>query len=155
MRRPLVKFENTLRSPFRFFDDFDKEFGRLVEGFPNRVYETKSGFGACDIEDKESHYLITLDLPGVPKNEINVEAADGSVKIWGERKSEKKEGDYTERHWGRFERTIPLPLGVDEKHIEAHFDNGVLSLAIPKSGEPKSKMIEIKEKKEGVFSKLI
>ncbi len=151
MRRPLVKFETTLRSPFRFFDDFDREFGRLIDGF----HENKSGFGACDIEDKESHFLVTLDLPGIPKNEINVEASDGGLKIWGERKSEKKEGDYTERHWGRFERNIPLPMGVDEKNIEAHFENGVLSLAIPKSGEPKSKMIEIKEKKEGVFSKLI
>lgn len=155
MRRPLIKFENTLRSPFRFFDDFDREFGRLVEGFPPRNYENKVGFGACDIEDKESHYLVTLDLPGVPKSEINVEATDGNLKIWGERKAEKKEGDYTERHWGRFERTIALPMGVDEKNIEAHFENGVLSLAIPKSGEPKSKMIEIKEKKEGVLSKLL
>lgn len=155
MRRPLVRFENSPVVPFSIFDDFDREFGRLLEGFSNKDYSLKGGFGACDIEDRNSHFLVNLDLPGIPKNEIHVEAKDGRLKIWGERKSEKKEGDYTERHWGRFERTIPIPSGADEKNIEAHYESGVLSLAIPKLIEPKAKTIEIKDKKEGIFSKLL
>jgi len=155
MRRPLVRFENSSVVPFSIFDDFDKEFGRLLEGFSNREHSVKSGFGACDIEDKESHFLVSLDLPGIPKSEIHVEAADNKLKVWGERKSEKKEGDYTERHWGRFERVIPIPNGADERNIEAHYESGVLSLAIPKLRVPEAKIIEIKEKKEGIFSKLL
>jgi HSP20 family protein len=155
MKSSLVRFENSTKNPFRFFEDFDRDFGRFFQLLPARSYELKNGFGACDVEDRDSHYLFTFDLPGIPKNEIHVEVNDGKLRIWGERKSEKKEGDYTERYWGRFERSLPLPNGVDEKHIEAHFDNGVLSLAVPKTTGPKSKSIEIKEKKEGVFSKLL
>ncbi len=144
MRGPLVRFENSLRNPFRLIDDFEREFGKILNNFPSKNYELKNSFGACDFEEKENHYLVTMDLPGIPKNEINIEATDGSLRVWGERKSERKEGDYSERYWGRFERTIPVPKGVDEKQIEARFENGVLSLRIPKTGEAKSKMIEIK-----------
>ena len=73
---------------------------------------------------------------------------NGVLTVRGEKRSERKDGDETryqvvERSYGAFMRTFQLPQGVDENQVKAHFENGVLSIHIPKAALPQAKQIQI------------
>ncbi|WP_276339594.1 Hsp20/alpha crystallin family protein [Bradyrhizobium zhanjiangense] len=82
---------------------------------------------------------ISAELPGLTDNDVQIEIAKGVLTIRGEKKDERKdEGKYfTERYYGAFERQIPLE-DVDEDNAEASFKNGVLTISLPKSENPRA-----------------
>lgn len=94
---------------------------------------------AADVIEKKDKFLITLELPGVNMNDIDVSVADGMLIIRGQKQPEEEieQGDYflSERHFGRFFRAVELPPGTDSNGIQATFDNGVLALEAIKSPE--------------------
>lgn len=97
----------------------------------------------------EHAYHIEVDLPGVKKEDINVDVKDGVLTISGERKTneEVKEEDYykVESSYGKFERSFSLPENVDEENIHAESQDGVLEVVIPKREKvEKVKKIEVK-----------
>jgi len=96
-----------------------------------------------DISEDEEKYFVTVDLPGLAKEDVSVTVENGVMKIEGERKEEKK-GKYhhTERAYGKFLRSFSLPDDVDASKIEAKAVNGVLELQMPKN--KKAKPIEVK-----------
>jgi HSP20 family protein len=96
-----------------------------------------------DIAEEKDAYFITLDVPGLTKEDISVKAESGMIKIEGERKEEKK-GKYhrSERAFGRFLRSFSVPDDVEAGQIEAKVAHGVLELRLPKS--EKAKAVEIK-----------
>jgi HSP20 family protein len=124
-------------------------------------FEPETGFmPAVDVEDAESHYLVSFDLPGLKKDDLCIDVEGDQLVVSGERKqeSEKKEGRQLvnrERYYGAFERTFTLPATVEADKIEASYDDGVLRIAIPKGKSAQTKSIEIGEGKSGVFSKLL
>jgi HSP20 family protein len=91
---------------------------------------------SMDVVDRDNELLLRFDLPGVPKDQINVEVEDGTLVVSGERRSEQEErGDRfyrRERSVGTFTRSIPLPEGIDPEKIKADFRDGVLELRVPK-----------------------
>ncbi len=91
---------------------------------------------AIDVVERDNELLFRFDLPGVPKEDINVEVEDATLVVSGERRSEQEErGDRfyrRERSFGSFTRSVPLPEGVDPEQIKADFRDGVLELRIPK-----------------------
>lgn len=93
-------------------------------------------FPAADLTVSESDMVLTMDLPGLTADDLEIELADGYLSVRGERKRlEAAEGSriaHTERAFGRFERRIKLPDGIDPDRITASMDNGVLSLIVPK-----------------------
>jgi HSP20 family protein len=104
---------------------------------------------AVNTREDDKAYYIEIDLPGVKKEDINVELNDNKLTVSGERKTkeEVKKEDYylVESRYGKFQRTFTLPENVDAEHIEAEDNNGVLEIVIPKVNEPEvSKRIEIK-----------
>lgn len=159
--RDLVKFNQFGTNPFRMLDDIEKDMKRFLDSFSPSTSDEGSStlLPACDIEDKDSHYVMSFDVPGIPKENLDIEVVNGQLRISGERKSEKKEGDYSEKRYGRYERIMSLPEGVSEEDIEANYENGVLSVAVPKvesSRQDSGKKISISEgKKDGVWKKLL
>lgn len=110
----------------------------------------------CDVDETESHYLMTFDLPGVNKNDVKIELRDNQLIVSGERKQERKEGKRVqERFYGSFQRVFTLPSHVDPEKIEASYEDGVLYLAVPKAESVKPKQVQIGEKKSGIFGKLL
>jgi HSP20 family protein len=90
----------------------------------------------ADVTVSEDDMVLTMDLPGLTADDLEIELVDGSLSVRGERKRpEVAEGTswaHNERAFGRFERRVKLPDGVDPDKVTASMDNGVLSLIVPK-----------------------
>jgi HSP20 family protein len=97
-------------------------------------------------EDKDS-FVITIELPGMKKEDIDVALREGALSISGERKSEEKyekaEVYRSERFFGRFERTVTLPTAIAPDKIKAQYKNGVLTVTLSKAEEAKPKKIDV------------
>jgi HSP20 family protein len=115
---------------------------------------------ACDVEEADNHFLISLEMAGVPKDQIKVEFHDGQIVISGERRYEAKKKEngqsYSERRYGRFQRAFTLPAGVDADKVEANYQDGVLRLYIPKTESAKPRQIKVTNGTgTGFFSRLL
>jgi HSP20 family protein len=108
---------------------------------------------AVDIKETDSDIRIDLELPGLKPEDVEVTAENGLLTIRGEKRSERKEGDegryhVIERSYGTFMRTFTLPQGVDENQIQADFNDGVLSIRIPKAALPQPRRIQVSGNQE-------
>jgi HSP20 family protein len=136
----LAPLERQINDVFdRFFQDFSSLGGAGVD--------RGMWAPALDVVDRKDEVLVRADLPGLEQKDVQVEIADGTLSLHGQRTEEReeKEGDYycAERWSGSFNRSIPLPAGVDTEHVNATFKSGVLEVHIPKTSEFKGKRIEI------------
>ncbi len=125
----------------RLFDDFFRGFDLR----PLRTAEERwGGFSPkMDLEETEKEYRITAELPGMEEKDVEVLLAGNSITLKGEKKEEKEEKGksfyHVERSYGTFQRTVPLPDGIDLKKVDADFKNGVLTVKLPKTSEAKTK----------------
>lgn len=135
--------------PFREMDEmlrgFTPMFGRLpLARTGEEVYEF---LPPADIVEREKEYLIKIDLPEVPKEDVKVLFEDGVLTIKGERKVEKEvKGEKvhrTERYYGTFERSFVLPDDVDAKLIKAESRDGVLMIHLPRTAVEKARPLAI------------
>ena len=102
---------------------------------------------AVDIVETEDAFVATADLPGLKKDDIDISIEDSVLTVSGERKFEKIDESATlrrvERAYGTFRRSFTLPRGVDSTKVEAGFEDGVLTLTMPKSELAKSRKIAV------------
>jgi HSP20 family protein len=113
----------------RFFSDglFDREFSP-----------------AMDVVENEDGFLVSVDLPGVDRKDLEISVADNVLTIKGEKKESKL---YRKETWeGSFQRTLSLPHGVDANKIDAKMRDGVLAISLPKKEEAKPKQIAVNVK---------
>jgi len=101
-----------------------------------------------DAFDTDNKFVVAVEVPGVPREAINMDVRDGDLIIRGERKEndEINKSDnirLRERDIGRFRRRVRLPAGVDTTNIQANYDHGVLEISIPKAGGGETRRIEI------------
>ncbi len=129
---------------------FNLAFGRLTEtddenGRGSQLLE--GWFPAVDVFEDKDNLLVKAELPGMKKEDIEIAMQDNYLTLSGERKQEQKyeEGDvYRSERWaGRFHRTITLPCRVDTEKIKATYNEGVLTVTLPKAEEAKPKQIPI------------
>lgn len=103
-----------------------------------------------DVHETEQAYTVTAELPGIDQKDVELNLNDNILTLRGEKRSERVEEDggrrYSERSFGRFERTIPFPAEVDAEHVEASYENGVLKVVLPKNAQArdKTRRIEIR-----------
>ena len=105
---------------------------------------------AVDIKESDGDIRIDLELPGLKPDNVEITAENGLLTIRGEKRSDRKEGEdgryhVVERSYGNFMRTFTLPQGLDESQIQAEFNDGVLSIRIPKTALPQPRRIQISE----------
>ena len=104
-----------------------------------------------DLYQTEESVVVKMGLPGVKPEDIQVSVTNGVLNIRGEVKEEKEEKDKTyhlrERRYGSFSRSVTLPSNVSVDKSEAVFENGVLTLTLPKAEEAKAKTITVKPRK--------
>jgi HSP20 family protein len=111
-------------------------FDDLVEGGSlSQNVMGGTGWPQLEIEHDDERIQVCAELPGVEEDDIDLTIEDGMLTLSGEKRSERKEGGYSERSYGRFERRIALPSDVEEDACQADFRNGVLTVTLPRSAE--------------------
>jgi HSP20 family protein len=125
-------------------EDLFGRFGGEDGGARHVTYFTPK----VDVVETENEFEVTVDLPGMKREDVHVEVKDGDLWISGTRAEEKEEKGKTyhrvERRYGEFRRVFPLPTTVDGDKMVAKYDNGVLRITAPKMEEAKPKRIEVK-----------
>ena len=138
---PFPEFASMRRTMDRLFDDFMTP--RLWRGdgeptFPLDLYET------------EDSVVVRAALPGVGIDDVDISVTDDALIIKGqvtqEGKVERENYYRRELRHGAFARTIPLPSGIDHDKAEATFENGVLTISLPKAEEARPKVIKVRAK---------
>jgi HSP20 family protein len=142
--------------PWRPFADLEPSFfgdwpfgGRLPRVWEEMRGGREGGFlPALDVHENEESYVLTVELAGVPKDDVHVELHEGTLTVRGEKKSEREEKKdqrrYVERSYGSFARSLRLPSDADADRLVAKFKDGVLEVTIPKTEETKPRTIAIK-----------
>ena len=143
--------DNSSLSPWRRLMELQRNWDPTLE---QALEEEVVTLPACDLEETDSHWLMSVDLPGVAKKDISIEVKDDQLVITGERKSENKKRGFSERYYGKFQRALTLPSGVDPEKIEANYQDGVLTVAIAKAESVKPRQIKITEGKSSILGKL-
>jgi HSP20 family protein len=143
--------------PAHLFGSLHREVDRLFEDFTGNAL---GPFGqaqvnlvpSIDVSETDKEIVITAEMPGLERKDIDISLADDVLTIRGEKKIEKQEGDeknrnyhVAERGYGVFLRGIQLPSGIDPSSIEATMSKGVLRITIPKPEKAEPKKIEVKD----------
>jgi HSP20 family protein len=167
---------NMARADVDVFGSLQREIDRLFDDFLRGAALPAAGAGlvpSIDVTESGNEIEITVELPGLERNDVDISVDDDVLVIRGEKKIETQSGDgqqgkqgqqarqaqgqqakesngtksrrVTERMYGAFYRAIQLPPGVDSSKIEATMSNGVLKVRIPKPPQSQPKKIEVKE----------
>jgi HSP20 family protein len=103
---------------------------------------------ALDISERKDAYLVTVELPGLKPEDLDITMEDGLLTIQGERHfahdSSEQQFHRVERRYGAFRRSITLPAHVMAEGIQASFEDGVLQILVPKAEEAKAKRIQVR-----------
>ncbi|WP_340313950.1 Hsp20/alpha crystallin family protein [Rhizorhabdus argentea] len=115
----------------RLFDDVFRGFGVPSLGGSERSLSWPN----LELGETDREIRVTAELPGLEEKDVDITLEEGVLTLRGEKKSEVEDKDrgYTERSYGRFERRIGLPRGVERDKASATFKNGVLTITLPKS----------------------
>ena len=141
-------------------DDVFEDFDRLVTALSRPTFASATGFQpSCDVTEGKGHYLISFDMPGVKKEDIKIEVQGNQLVISGERQREMKSDTESslrhERIYGNFARTFALPNSVHADKIEAHYEDGVLNVVLPKADSAKGRTIQVQTGQDGFFGRLL
>lgn len=142
-------FETKTSNPFREIAKAEEAFERILDEMSgNRRGSSGSEFSpSCDIEEDGNRYLMKFDLPGVKRDQVKVEVDGDRLTVRAERREEKKSETkkkyLSEVSYGSYERTFTLPAPVEEKSVDAKFEDGVLTISVPKTEVQKAKQIPV------------
>ncbi len=138
-RREMLTLHNRMN---HLFDDPFFRIGRMADDDSLGMWNP-----AVDLYEKDGHFVIKAELPGVDKDGIKIDLKDRVLTLSGERTydNEVKEENYyrKERSYGKFQRAFRLPADVDSDKIKAEFKDGVLQVEVPKPEEHKAKQVTI------------
>ena len=128
-------------------DEIDRLFESPLTEWA-RASNLLSGWSpALDIYEDKDNLFVKVELPGMKREEIDVSIHEGSLSISGERKSEQTHEDAdvyrAERFFGRFQRTVTLPIPVAADKVKAQYKDGILTITLPKTEESKPKHIDV------------
>ena len=148
-RRPFLGLTGWERDMDRMLEDF---FGRRTRPWwPERWFRTDEMElrpPTVDVFEEKDDIVVKAELPGIEKDNIDVNLTDRTLTIKGEKKKEEdiKEENYyrAERSYGSFLRTLELPNEVRAEKVKATFNNGILEVRMPKTEEAKAKEVKVK-----------
>ena len=133
------------------YNPFDELFNEFGKGFWVKPLAFPSGAELSikvDVKEDEKSYTVRADIPGVKKEDIQVDVEGNMISLRAEAKQEKEEkkGEkvlYSERSYGMVSRSFSLPAEVDSKGARAEYKDGVLSLTLPKKGNGGGKRVTV------------
>jgi HSP20 family protein len=129
----------------RLFEEFARGLGPVSVGGNGRLMPS------MEVTETDKELVITAELPGLERKDVDISLEDNVLTIRGEKKSETSPDDknknvhVSERSYGVFYRVLELPSGIDPSSVQATMSNGVLKITIPKPARAQPKKIEVKE----------
>lgn len=153
-----------MENPWTMMQRFSEEVDRIFENFGMGRGSLSSRFGRgqdagrsmwspqVEVYERDNKLVVCADLPGMKKEDIQIELTDNTLTIQGERRHESEDTQQgyrrSERSYGSFSRSIPLPEGIDAEKAQASFEEGVLkiSMPLPPQQKPQSRRIEVQSK---------
>jgi HSP20 family protein len=131
-------FERLWSNPFAVLETQDRWFGDFAQ---------EQFLPKLDVTDNATHLKVALEIPGLDAKDVDIEVQDGLLTVKGEKKQEESKSDEgcyrTERAYGFFQRTVPLPADVDQTKAEARFEKGVLTIQLPKAERAKKQSVHV------------
>jgi HSP20 family protein len=132
---------------------FGRMMDRMIEHAARDFYpfvEMENGeFGlAIDVEENDTTYVVTTNLPGVKPADIEINLNDNVLTLTAETKEEHREDNkrmlIQERRYGKFSRSVRFPVLVNSENVEADYHDGVLTVSVPKAAEATARRITVK-----------
>ena len=139
-------------SPFIGLSTLRDEMNRLFDvsqpGFGGREDRLLGVWSPpLDVFQDKDHVFVKCELPGMKKEDIQISLHENTLTVSGERKQERevREGDSyrSERFFGRFHRSVTLPVSVQTDHVTAQYKDGILNISLAKAEDAKPKHIEV------------
>jgi HSP20 family protein len=131
-----------IRTPWTEMNRLQREMETLFGGGTQDLWAP-----AVDVEETPDYLVFQAELPGMSREDIDVELEDGVLTLRGEKQDQQKgdnvHGLLYERRWGTFTRRFTLPRAVDPNGINATYSNGILTVRVPKAEEAKGRKIEV------------
>lgn len=128
-----------------------KDFGSRISNFFEDIVGAKEGAkmypALADVYELENAVVYELDLPGFDKSGVSVQIRDNQLVLKGERVRDYDTSiqlHLSERPFGSFERSFSIPPGVEQEHVKAKFENGVLKITLPKEAVEDVNATEVK-----------
>lgn len=125
-----------------------REFDRFFDRFFTVAPSMSVWSPAVDVHETDDGLSLSVELPGLKPEDVDVTVENGALTISGEKKDEYTDENGTgriyERTYGRFERSFSLPRGVDAENVTADFENGVLKVVLPKADAAKPRKVKVK-----------
>lgn len=140
---PLVRWQ-----PFQEIDSLQREMNRLFDTLALPTEKLgMSIFPSAELQETPDAVILKLEVPGIDAKDLDVQVSADAVAITGERKSqtqtEEKGVTRSEFHYGKFHRVIPLPTRIQNTQVQADYQQGILSLTLPKAEEEKNKVVKV------------
>ena len=146
-RNPFQEIERW--EPFGEMESLHRRMNRLFE----RLMRSDDRFldldfmPAAEMDETEDEICVKLEIPGMEAKDLDIEVSETSIDISGERKSESKTEAKgmvrSEFSYGKFERVIPLPARIQNDKVKAEYNNGILTLTLPKTEAEKHKTVKV------------
>lgn len=138
--------DNRAWNPFAELRSLQREMNRLFDGYDGGA--AISRFPALNVWGNADNVIVTAELPGMGIDDLEIDVVNNQLSIKGERKGEKPAEKAVchrcERETGKFMRTVRLPFAVENDKVTARYENGVLTITLPRHEATKPKRIEIK-----------
>ncbi|MDY6904288.1 MAG: Hsp20/alpha crystallin family protein [Thermodesulfobacteriota bacterium] len=143
---PTLQRSNWLRRRDNINGDlFDRLFDSF--GLPALTEWESNWVPSIDVSETENQYVVKAELPGLRKEDIDISMTDGILTLKGEKKQEKKDENenyhLTESYYGSFSRSLRLPEDASVEKVDATYNDGILTVSVPKSEQAKPKKIKV------------
>lgn len=130
-------------NPYREIDvrhQLDRLFNEMAASTTSTTWKP-----AIELHNAEDHFVLKVKLPGLEAKDIEIEATRDSVMLKGEiRQHEENQGRrYSEFYYGTFQRTVKLPIAIQNDKVQADFHNGILTLTLPKVEEAVNRVVKV------------
>ncbi len=133
-------------------DQMNRMFDQSISSYGREPVSARTWAPPVDITETEDAITLHVEVPGINPEDINIQVEGGTITIKGERKFEKEEKGTqfvrTERTYGLFQRSFTLGLPIKQQEVEATYNDGVLTVMLPKAEEVKPKQVQVKVQKE-------
>jgi HSP20 family protein len=133
--------------PFQDMETLARQLDRLFDDLEGTPKEQSAWAPAMELQDTGEALVLRAQIPGVDANDVDIQVAKQTVEISGEYRQEHKTEDNgyfkSEFRYGKFRRTVKLPVAVDNGQVTADYTNGVLTLTLPKHSEVRNQVVKV------------